>query len=126
MKRLLTAATLVSGIFAVLATVACSAHEPVRVLNDLDFEVALVRCESKSIASGETYISPGEIRSIKAGATCPVQGPTSKGGPLGTAKLNGPYIGCLLIPDDAERDGVTLRVSQADRTVSFRTCDGVE
>ena len=123
MMRPVPTASLCCAIFVFLAAVACSSREPIRIVNDLDFEVALVRCESKSITSHETYIPPGAVRSVKSGDTCPVQAADRC---ALIAKCPGRYIGCLAIPADSERAEVTLRVSQADPTVSFRTCDGVE
>ncbi len=122
-KHALMRAVEISAAVTGLALLACSLQEPIRILNDLEFEVALVRCESKSLATDEVYIPPGESRSVRPGTTCSVQGPPRKGGLFGSAKLNGPYIGCLSIPDDTKRSGITLRISEADPSVSFASCD---
>ena len=108
-------------VFCMLFT-ACNEGPSVTVVNDLDFEVALVRCEDKSIFADETYISPGKSKTVHSAPTCTVQGPTSRAGPFGTAKNNGPYVGCLVIPEGTVR----MKVSQATKDLSDKTCDGVE
>ncbi len=100
--------------------------EKIAVRNDLDFEVALVRCESKSIFSDDIYIKPGEVSSLRSGMTCTVQGPSRKVGPLGGARDNGPYVGCLLMPPNGERRGKEVLVSAADPEVDIGACDSTQ
>jgi hypothetical protein len=104
----------------------CSAGPPkIAVRNDLDFEIALIRCESKSIFGDDTYIKPSEVKSLRSAMTCMVLRPSRRVGFLGGARDNGGYIGCLLMPD-GERKGKEVLVSDADPEIDDRVCDGVE
>ena len=109
-----------------LLIAACGRAPGVRVVNDLDFEVALVRCESKSIVGDPVVIPKGKEQSVRAGDTCSIFGPTTRSGPFGMIHGDGPYMGCLPLPADSERSGVKVYISALDPEVGFDECDGVE
>lgn len=108
-----------------MATMGCSPPHPgVRVVNDLDFSIALSRCESKSVSGADPiFLSKGDEKVIHPGAACIVSGPTTRFGPAGSIRGEGPYVGCLDMPADADRAGVTIYVSTVQRDVGFTTCD---
>jgi len=101
------------------------AHPGVRVLNDLDYSVAInPRCWSKSVSGADPiFISPGDDTVIYPGEPCMIHGPTTRCGPFGAARCEGPYIGCLLVPRDDERDGAPLRVYDVRNDIGWSDCD---
>ncbi len=110
-----------------LLVAACGRGPAVKVVNDLDFEVALVRCESKSISGADPIFVPaGKEKTIRSGTRCIVMGPTTRSGPFGMNHGEGPYMGCLALPADSERSGVKVYISTLDPNVSWDECDGVE
>lgn len=99
-------------------------HPGVEVVNDLGFPVALSRCESKSVAGADPiFIAEGKVKTIHPGATCIVNGPTTRFGPSGSIRAEGPYVGCLRMPRDSERSGVRVYVSSVERNVGLSDCD---
>ncbi len=111
-------------ILACTVSLACAQPPGVRVTNDLDFSIALVRCPSKSVSGADPiFISKGASKIIHPGAACIVTGPTFRFGPAGSLRGEGPYIGCLFMPDDADRASVTVYVSAVERDVGFADCD---
>jgi len=106
---------------------ACGRTPGVKVVNDLDFEVAFVRCESKSISGADPIFVPaGKEKTIRPGPRCIVMGPTTRSGPLGMNHGEGPYMGCLAMPAYSERAGAKVYLSDLDPDVSWDECDGVE
>ena len=105
--------------------VACSPNHPaVTVVNDLDFTIAIFRCETKRALADPKLISPGQQKVIHPGAACIVSGPAGKEGFLNGVLNPGPYIGCLLVPRDSERtQGITLQASDARADISESVCD---
>jgi len=117
-------ATRASFLLAILVVAACSgANAPVTVLNDLDFQIALSRCESKRALTDPILIAPGERKLIHPGSACPINGPAAKTGFLGGVLDPGPYLGCLLIPKDSEKTKVTVSVSEVNRDISDSVCE---
>ena len=109
---------------SLFALTACT-WEKVKVENDMEIPVALVRCEGKSVVSDEVYLDPHESKVVSIGKKCPVTGPTRKSS-IGLTD-NGAYLGCLLTPDgNAGREKHALRTSVLNTTMSFSECDGVK
>ena len=109
----LVAAIFVSGCF-------WGSHPAIAILNDLEFTVAISRCDGKNALDDPILISTGTQKVLHPGSPCVVSGPAERTGGV----LNpGSYIGCLLVPSDSERSGVTLRASAADRNIGERACD---
>jgi hypothetical protein len=95
------------------------------VVNDLDYSIAInPRCWSKSVSGADPVrVSAGGDKVIHPGAACMVHGPTKQTGPFGMAWTEGPYIGCLLMPADDQRESVSVPISSAREDISFSTCD---
>jgi len=100
-----------------------SNHEPVTVVNDMEFQVAISRCESKDATADPVLIPARKSKVIRPGAACIVRGPAEKKGFLNGVLDPGPYIGCLLIPADSAREGVRLAVSKAEKAITAALCD---
>src|SRR5437762_6431509 len=78
----------------------CCSGTPVTVFNDLDFQVAYSRCETKDALVDPKFIGPGERKTIRPGTACPITGPARKTGLLSGGLDEGRYLGCLLVPKD--------------------------
>jgi hypothetical protein len=97
----------------------------VHVHNDLDYEVAVnPRCWTRSVSGADPeFIGPGESQRIDTAGPCIIHGPTSRFGPLGAIRGEGPYLGCLAIHNAARASDLIVRVSELDSHVSFSDCD---
>lgn len=123
-------AALLGGLLLFLLLVTLSAvcgpsHPGVRVVNDLDFPIAInPRCWSRSVSGADpVFVAQAGETTIHPAGACMIHGPTTASGPAGTARAEGPYLGCLFMPDDGEREGTTLYVSALERDVSWSVCD---
>ena len=109
-----------------IVTAGCGkAHPGVTVLNDLEIPIAInPRCWSKSVSGADpVFVSSGKSKVIHPGGACMIHGPTGRSGPFGLNHDEGPYIGCLAMPPDAERENVIVRVSAVRRELPWSTCD---
>jgi hypothetical protein len=96
-----------------------STLDEVQIKNDLLIKISLDRCGRPSVpAADSVFIQPGETRRVEAGRTCWVSGPTSGSGP-------GPYIGCLVIPEERNSPEQLVLVSSLDESIGARACDDI-
>ncbi len=101
----------------------CSSGPKVTFFNDLEIDVALLRCHSNRALADPIFLSAGEQKTSRTKLVCPILGPTFETGPLGLATHPGPYIGCLIITEEQRTQEQVVRISDVDRSVSFAECD---
>ena len=120
MRKLVLGLAAILTVFAGIAGVSrCLREAPVVVENDLAHPVALVCGELGGPGADPKFVSDGSNVMVHPYGSCMVYGPSA----LGVLDREGPYLGCLLMPDEAERaDKPVVQASSVQRDMTFDAC----